>query len=184
MNDSKKLQHLQQICHIYSLRSDLDKRRNSLRHKCRYLQKIKRIIQIRDNFLSSSLYGRCARTLSGYDTSLLVRAEYLKNNPLPKRFKDVSLSEINLLLLRAQRDLVDVRIKIMKHTHKYSKQLIKLCRNNWTPVYRCGTVIYIAFFWSGSKSNVPPDLIVQASDFKRYGDEFLANKEIDKILRR
>ncbi len=182
---------MKELCYIYHQRNMLGRERDSLRHKYRYLQDIKRSMQVRDNFESSDLYKRTRKTFNlGYNqildeghraTLATTRLIYLDKNPVPKRFKDTRLSEINMMLLEAEAKVCKIKVKVMKHTKKYEKRIKELAPTpeHFTPRYMCGIVRSLGFY----NTEIDEWFTITANDMKRYHDECLADRAIDKMLR-
>lgn len=195
MESNQFTEQLQELCHIYYKRNQLGLKRNSKRHKYRYLQDVKRSLQVRDNYKSSELYRRILRkqlvpggtieTLANEAELANARLKYLKDNPIPKRFKDTKLVEINMMLLEAEAAVCKVKVEVMKHTHKYDKKLKTLLKDRWSPTYVCGQVSNIIIYSEqvDEDGDREPTEWIHSQEFKRYSQEFLANKAVDKMLR-
>lgn len=172
---------IREIAYIYHIRNMLGRERDRLRHKLNYLRDIKNSKQAKDNFESSALWRRIKQQHKMPDPELITaeRARYLKDNPIPRRFSDIKLSELNIMLLEAERKVVDIKIKVMKHTRKYDKRLKELSEvATHTPRYVCGLVQMLSFL-----DDEVGFVRVNMDDMKRYHDEFLAEKAIDKMLK-
>lgn len=118
-------QHLiNEFCHIYRLRIDLTDKKNSLRYKYNYLLDVKRAIQVRKNLKSSEFFKVIKHM--GPDAQARAIDNYKFNNPVPKKYKDTSLCEIRMLILEAQRNVLNAKMEIMEHTKKYQDRLAEL----------------------------------------------------------
>lgn len=176
---------IQEIGYIYHLRNIIGHERDRLRHKLRYLQQIKNSMQVRDNFEASHYYKRlhnvAASQIPSLDEAKSKRKEYLKNYPIPKKFKDISLSELNFLILEAERKVLDLKIKTMKHTKKYANRLDFLRKMvRFLPHYSCGIVKRISVAKEETFKNFS---YLEIYDLKKLHDNFLAEKAIDKMLK-
>lgn len=190
---------VEELCYIYHKRNLLGQRRDILRQKYKYLQDVKRIIQVKDNFKNSETFHKLKNTVfynslttgaNKADIEAEARNSYLLENPLPKKFKDTTLSEMNLMLLEAEKLVVESKIDVMTHTNRYDTQLKKI-NLTFSPQYVCGIVKNIVIeeivnvFYEGkfNSSFTRTKRVLTESDIKKYHDEYLANKEIDKMLR-
>lgn len=193
MNDFD-IELINELCYIYHQRNLLGKERDKLRQKYKYLQDIKRIIQVKDNFKCSETFHKLKNTVfynslttgaTKTDIEAEARNSYLKENPLPKKFTDTTLSQINLMLLEAEKLVVESKINTMNHTNKYEKRL-KFIDIGYSPQYVCGLVKNITLSkvhrLSHNETNTITRVLTE-SDINKYHDEYLANKEIDKMLR-
>lgn len=179
--DEINQEHINELGYIYHQRNVLGKERDSIRHKHRYLQDVKRALKARKDPMSlwqTFMKGPTA-TADEWNNFL---SQYRLDNPLPKKFKDISLSEMNMLLLESEAKLATIKLKIMKHTKKYDKRVKFLSEKLSTRIqYSCGIVIgiYLGEQSNGSLSNKR----LSQSDLKRHHDEYLANKAIEKMLK-
>lgn len=181
---------MKELCFIYHKRNMLGRERDSLRHKYRYLQDIKRALQVRDNYESSELYTRTRRSLNvphgkvqgDGNVAILAaaRIQYLKDNPITKRFKETSLTQMNMMLLEAEAKVCKIKLKVMQHTKKYEKRIRELApvQEHFGPRYICGLVRSLGFF----DKETDEWTYVGAKDMERYHNELMANKAIDKML--
>ncbi len=185
MNEENKQAAIKEIAYIYHLRNLLGRERDRLRHKLKYLRDIKNSKQVKENFEHSSMFKAYRHSTIDLKQLAVNREEYLKRNPVPKTFKDVTLSALNIKILEAERKVVDIKIRVMKHTKKYDKRLKELSKIiSPHPKYVCGIVTSLSF----KKESVvdqfdDPYIRISMDDMKKYHDEFLANKAIDNMLK-
>lgn len=168
MEDNKTT--IDEICYIYNIRNELAANRDRLRHKLRYLQAIKRSIQVRDN--------------PNLDEPLSYRKEYLAKYPIPKSRKSTTLKDINAEVLKMEGDLCYAKVAIMKHTKRYSKKTKELAKKvHYSPKYVCGVVVSINIYSKHDEQGTPMNVVfIGKKEMKSRADQFNLNKAIDKML--
>lgn len=145
---------INEICYIYCQRNSLGKERDKMRYKLKYLLDIKRAIKA-----------------DGKDT----------RNPIPRTFRDTTKSQINLIILEAQRSVLSTKISVMKHTSKYQKRLsILINETNCHPVYSMGLVANLN--WYNNDSG--PANFIDLNAMKTRAIEFELSKSIHDMIRK
>jgi hypothetical protein len=182
------IDHLQELCYIYHKRNLLGKERDRLRHKHRYLQDVKRALQVRNNYEHSELADKMKRFQGSEAEKKALIESYLLGCPLPRKYKDLSLSQMNLMLLESEAKVALIKAKVMKHTHKYSKRVSFLSKElEASPRYVCGIVRSITFLDLPDQEDIDDvdsfRRTLSSSEIEELHNKYAGNKEVEKMLR-
>jgi hypothetical protein len=180
MQKEANLNEIAELCFIYNERNKLNVERNKARYKRKYLLNIKRAWIVHFKFEKSHLLKKL-KSYPGLDVATLENEKkiYLKCNPLPVKYKKMQLSDINLMILKLEKIISDMKVMTAIHTKKSRHRVLYLIKNTQChPKYIDGGVQWIDQ-WSFDGKFIKR---MSKEYVEILAHRFQLNSEIDNIL--